>query len=137
MTDWLTLLNTALVVKLGANSNLATLVGSRMYDSQAPFGTPKPYLLFQHIAGGEENNSPRDDVEVVYQIEVVAATLAQARNGRRYIHDALHNEELTIVGWSNYKMMAGRLIGGDPANVEGEQNWRRGQDYDIGMSVNS
>jgi hypothetical protein len=81
-------------------------------------------------AGGDSNTSPRRDVDVIYRVEFVSTSLATARSGAGYIDDALHDQALTITGWSNYRMMADRLFQQDEI-INGKMWHRRGAFYRV------
>jgi hypothetical protein len=131
MTAIHTLLNTGMYSKLAGNTNLINLsAGTAIYDTIAPPGTTDNYCIFQITAGGDTNTSPRRDVDVVYRVEVISTVLATARSGAGYIDDALHDQALTLTGWSNYRMMADRLFQQDEV-IDGKKFYRRGAFYRV------
>ena len=64
----------------------------RVYPSSAPYGTPVPYVTWTHIGGQSMrymDNSPSSKRNVYLQINVWAATSAQAVHLARQVEDAL------------------------------------------------
>lgn len=128
----LTDVDTALYQRLTSTGGTA-LWNQRVYAHQAPQGTPSPYVIFFHVVGGDLNLSPSRLIDMRYQVEVWAETLAEARQGADYLETALHNAALTVSGWN--------LIGCEQEdaissveNDKGTQCFRRGSDYRIRMS---
>jgi hypothetical protein len=103
-TDLDTLFNTALVTKLMAVAALQTLCSGNIYDTvKNDESVTDDYMVFQNVAGGDTNSSPRRDIDIVYRVEFISTQIANARAGAGYIEQALHQQELTITGWSNYR----------------------------------
>ncbi len=125
-------IETALFAKL-TNTGGTALWGQRVYEGQADQGVPLPYVLFFHVAGGDENISPSRLVDARYQVECWAESKAQARQGAGYIEEALHNGSLNISGWSQIGCEQQGLIT-SVENDKGKQYYRRGADYRIRMS---
>lgn len=64
----------------------------RVFPSTAPYGTPLPYITWQHIGGKSLrflDNSASDKRNVYMQINVWADTSAQAIGLARQVEDAL------------------------------------------------
>lgn len=100
----------------------------RVYAEQAPALTTAPYVIFFHVAGGDENMNPAGSFDVIYQVECWANVLAQARQGQTYINAALHHQTLTISGATNFWTVQQDLIR-SVENVDGKQFWRRGATF--------
>jgi hypothetical protein len=107
--------------------------GLRVYEGQAPAGDPLPYVIFNHMAGGEENMTPTRGIDADYLVECVASTRADARSGAGYIEAALHDQTLTFSGWNCVAVTQTRLFSRID-NVEGKQWFRRGAYYRIRLS---
>src|SRR5579885_203940 len=104
MTDTDTLFNTALVTALNANSALNTLCCGDIFDTIAPdIDGLDNYVVFQNVAGGDTNDSPRRNLDITYRVEFISTDIAHARAGAGHIEEALHQQELTISGWSNWR----------------------------------
>jgi len=136
MTDILTLLSTALVTKLTANTPLVGLCNGEIWDATNTGKATDNYVIFQHVSGGDSNTSPRRDIDVQYRIEFVSMDLATARQGAGYIDDALHNQELSIEGWSNYRTERTQLFSRDEV-LDGTLYRRRGGFYRFSLDMNS
>lgn len=123
---------TALYAKLTSVGGTA-LWGQRVWEGQAKQGETMPYVVFFHVAGGDENISPSRLVDTLYQVEVWAESRADARTGADYLETALHNGTLNISGWSQIGCEQQDLHT-SVENKDGKQFYRRGADYRIRMS---
>lgn len=130
MTALATLIETALYTKLTGNASLAALATGGVYEALAPASVTNNWVVFQYTGGGDMNTSPRRDVNVVYRVEFVSTDKATARTGAGHIDTALHNAELTIAGWENYRMVAEDLFA-QTDTVDGKQYYRRGSFFRI------
>lgn len=135
MTAIASLLETALYSKLTSGTALAALVSTRIYDTHVPASGTYPLVLFQHVAGGDTNSSPRRDVDVQFRVEAMARSAAEARQIAGFIDDLLHEQELTITGWSNYRLVAEALFNRVDQD-EMQQVFRKGAIYRISVDKN-
>lgn len=95
-------LDTAIYNKLNGTAALTTaLGGSYIYQHTAPQGQALPYVIFFHAGGGQENVNPSDLQNHVYLVKAVAADLSQAGSLDDNIRAALHQQTLTIAGYTN------------------------------------
>ena len=99
-------LHTAIYSKLTAASTLTALVSTRVYYGLAPQGAALPYVIFTIVNETVTNDSPRDNVDALYQIEGVASSKASAIQIADVIHDVLHEGDLSVTGWSVYSLAA-------------------------------
>jgi hypothetical protein len=127
-----TTLDTALYQRLTTTSG-TTLWHTRVYAHQAPQGAALPYVIFKPTAGGDLNLSPSRLVECRYEIECIADTLAEARQGTDYLDTALHEQPLTVSGW-NHLGTTGLGLVSRVDNLDGRQYWRRGGSFRIRLS---
>lgn len=98
-----TALETGLYSKLSGNGALiAELGGTLIYNKLAPQGTTGAYVVFQWQGGGPENDTPTESRSVLYTVRAIADTQAKAATLDGLIDGALHNQALTISGFSNY-----------------------------------
>lgn len=134
MSAIMRLIEGALYGRLSADATLTTLgVGLRVYDTLAPGGTPMPYVIFQQTAGGDENDAPRRAVDVVFRIEAISDVQDSARQIASRIDELLHNQPLTLTGWSNYAIENQRLFN-RVDTVQGNQYYRKGAFYRVRAS---
>ena len=89
----------ALRAKLTSSGGTAVW-GSRVYDRLGPQGVVYPYLLYNYVSGGERNITPTDELDALYDVRVLSKTLSDSRTGAGHIRTALHNQTLTLTGWS-------------------------------------
>lgn len=108
--------------------------GTRIHAVQAPKNEPRPYVVYQHYAGGDTNVSPSRIVDVVYKVEAIADTGAEAATLAGYIEAALHDQALTIPnGWSHIATTQEGLLN-LVENYQGEQRYRAGGFFRTRMS---
>jgi len=73
--------------------------GTAIFDSLAPAGQAYPYVVFQYVAGGDENSSPLDTRSEIWQVKAVTDQHQQAGELAEAIRAALHQQALVISGW--------------------------------------
>ncbi len=131
MSDFLSLVDAAIYTKL-TNSPGTAMYGTRVYNMQAPEGVPPPFVVFTQIAGGNDNLTPNDSNDIVYQIMSVGATRAQAGSVNGFVQAAFGSVqyELNVTGYSNYALFRQQAITRID-NIGGTQFWRRGDNYRI------
>lgn len=132
MSDTFTDIEQAIYGRLTGTAGTA-LYGTRVYADQAPLGAALPYVVFQHVAGGDLNVSPSRVVDVDYQIECVALDLSEARQGAGYVEAAFHNQRFNAPNW-NLIACTQKDLFRSVEEAEGKQYWRRGATYRFRVS---
>jgi hypothetical protein len=95
-------LETALYNKLvGAADLITELGGTFIYNKQAPQDPNQNYVVFNQQGGGDVNDTPIRERNVLYTVFGIALTQEKAAAIDSDIDAALHLAELTISGWSN------------------------------------
>jgi hypothetical protein len=95
-------LETALYNALTAGTALISeLGGTFIYNKQAPQSPGDNYVIFSQQAGGDVNDTPIRERNVIYTIFGIALTQEKAAAIDTDIDTILHLAELTISGWSN------------------------------------
>ena len=102
-----TALETGLYNKLSTAGDLITeLGGTFIYNSLAAQGVndtaSDKYVVFQWQGGGDDNKTPSRARSVLYTVYGVGLTPEAAAAIDGYIDAALHDQTLTITGWTNY-----------------------------------
>ena len=98
----ITAIETGLYNKLKAASSLTTALGGTIiYNKIAPQGVSDPYVVFGWQGGGDENESPNRMRNLIYQVQTIATTQGTAAAIDGYIDTALHNQTLTVSGFTN------------------------------------
>lgn len=134
MTFVLGLADDALFETLTGYPQLNRIIGLRCYTPIAQPGTPVPYVEYQLVAGGATNTSPRDDIDVDYQIVGWSTSKTQAYQLAEHIGAALRRTTLSMPGWSNYWISQGRFIAKSEIN-DAQQYWGYGAVYNIRADV--
>jgi hypothetical protein len=95
-------LETALYNELAGAAVLITeLGGTFIYNKQAPQDPNDNYVIFSQQAGGDVNDTPIRERNILYTVMAIALTQEKAAAIDTEIDDTLHLAELTISGWSN------------------------------------
>lgn len=102
----ITALETGLYNALSGYSGLTTLLGGTLiYNKQAPQNPGTAYVVFQWQGGGDENLQLNRSRNVLYTVRAIADTQEKAAAVDTQIDGALHNQTLTVSGWSNINMV--------------------------------
>lgn len=129
-------LEEALYDKLAGSAAIAAAVGTRIYRQAAPPGASHPLIVYAHHAGGDENETPVDSLDVHYRVTAISAESAdEAGDIEELIRTALHRAALTVPGWEVFWLARGnqfRLTETD-AGVEGagRRYWHAGAFYHL------
>lgn len=106
------------------------LWGTRVYYKQAPQSGTVPYVVFDHVSGGDENLAPSRIVDELYQAVCYANDAQSARSGGEYIETALRDVTLTVTGFNFMGCSQNGFIS-TVNTVEGKQYWSEGGEYRI------
>lgn len=125
-------------IESGINGKLTTtagtaLWGQRVYYGQAPGTASLPYVVFQHVSGGETNITPSDIYDAIYQVVCWSNDAQVVRSGGDYIRTALHKATLTVSGYNFIGCRKGNNIS-DVETADGVQYWSEGGEYRIRVS---
>lgn len=130
-------LENGVYARLIAGTALTALIGGtaspRVYNLQAPSGATLPYVVFFMVDGRIPNESPRQDVDYLYQVEAWAETRASAEAIQKEIFTVLDRQSVTVSGWSNYDTKC-RGIVTTLENEAGRQYWRHAGEYQFLMT---
>ncbi len=72
--------------------------GAAIFDTQAPLGQSYAYILVQYIGGGDENLTPVDTRNELWQVKAVTDSHTQAHTLAAAIRGALHRQPLSLTG---------------------------------------
>jgi len=127
-------LENAIYAKLTSGTAVAGLVGGtaspRIYNLIAPNDAALPYVVFFMVDGRIPSESPRQDVDYLYQVEAWADSRATAETVQKAIFSALDNQAVTVTGWSNYDTKC-RGVVTTVATEAGRQYWRHAGEYQL------
>lgn len=132
MAGPLGVIDIAIKAKLNISA-ITTLLGgnAKIYNKIAPQGTALPYVIFQWQGGGDENVTPRDSVNVVYTVKALGTTLVVVDNIDEQIKLALHEQTLTVTGWTNYRTQREEAVDLVETEETGQIVYHRGAMYRI------
>ena len=125
-------------IEAAINSKLTTtagtaLWGQRVYYGQAPGTVSPPYVVFQHVSGGDANMMPSRVIDELFQVVFWTNDAQQARTGGDYIETALRNVTLSVTGY-NFMDCSQRGFISDVETADGVQYWSEGGEYRIRVS---
>ncbi len=86
---------------IGSAALISELGGTFIYNKQAPQDPDDNYVIFNQQGGGDVNDTPIRERNVLYTVFGIALTQEKAGAIDTDIDDALHLAELTISGWAN------------------------------------
>lgn len=129
---------TALYTRLTGTAGLTALLasGTAVYNIRAPQNAPLPYVVFSLVSGMDDNDTPVRDRQLLYLVKGISSVgMQQAGAIHAQIDAALHNNPLTVTGWTNFWLHS---EAGDIRFVEPEQGGRNvyhaGGQYRIRLS---
>jgi hypothetical protein len=124
--------DTALYSKLTGASAVTNYVSTRVYDTEAPRGAAFPYLIFNLASGLTPNIIGDEMYNAVYRVTAVSVTSAlHARQVAHAAFDALHEQTLTLSGWTNYHTQVEQELKFTDNDASGEKVWRHVLDVRI------
>lgn len=97
-----------------------------VYNAVAPQGMAMPYCVFVYAGGGLMNINPSELHSLVYMVKAVATSTSVAATLQGYIKAALHNQTLTITGYTNIDTQCEDEIGYVEQTREGATYHHRG-----------
>jgi hypothetical protein len=124
----------ALYYKLNGGTALTSLLAgtTAIYHSVAPRGALLPYIIYNQQGGGDANDSPRRDKNLVYTVRAVAdSSYRYAGLIDDAVDDLLHGATLTVTGWTNYWTMREQDIEYTETTSDGQHIWHVGGMYRI------
>lgn len=130
----------ALGAKLKATSAITTITSTRIYHLQAKDTTTYPVVVFFPGAEAWENITPRNSKDDIWRVRSTTkqdtGTYANQQGAytlHQAVYNALHEQALTITGWTNFWMTCEREMK-YPENTDGTQFWHFVWDVRIRIS---
>ncbi len=107
--------------KLAAASGLTALLTTTtaIYPHVAPQGTAMAYVTFNFSGGGLMNINPSELHNPVYAVQGIAASNSAATAIQTQIKAALHEQTLTVTGYTNFHTMCENEISYTEVTREG------------------
>ena len=127
----------AIYSKLSSDTALTSLLGGTMiYNYVLPRDAPLPAVVFWHISGVDENETPRRSERLIYGVKGVANTFYQAGQLADRIDALLNQSTLAVTGWGTAFWMAREseiaFVERDPA---GRDIGHKGGEYAIRIAI--
>jgi hypothetical protein len=131
-------LETALYSTLTGTAALITeLGGTFIYNQQAPQNPADKYVIFNQQGGGDINDTPIRERNVLYSVFGIALTQEAAFAIDTKIDAALHLATLTITGWSNLWLARETDVNFTELDSGGVTRYRAGAIYRVIMDKSS
>lgn len=125
-------LEDALYDQLAAGTALVAATGTRIFRSAAPQEAAYPVVIYQLQAGGDENATPVDSLDVRYSVRAVSVVSpADAGDLDELIRAQLHRAALSVSGWNNCWTARGAEIRLLEVDTSGKKFWHAGAVYRI------
>jgi hypothetical protein len=125
-------LDTAIQTKLTAGTALtSTLGGTFIYNTNAVDEKVLPYVVFSQQAGGPDNITPSDSRDLVYFVRGYSESNSQAGTIDAQISALLHNQVLTVTGYTNYGLMRETDVSNYELSSAGVRTYMAGALYRI------
>lgn len=121
----------------GAGDLITELGGTYIYNKQAPQSPEDKYVIFQQQGGGDVNDTPIRERNILYSVFGVALTQEDAGAVDTEIDTALHLATLTITGWSNLWLARETDINFSEIDGGGVTRYRAGAIYRVIMDKSS
>lgn len=103
MTDILGAMGTAIYSKLSNGTALTTAMGgTAIYIDQAPDNASLPYVIFNLVAGGPDNITPRDMRSSLWDVKAFASTRGSANVLDGLCSSLLHGGSVTVSGYTTF-----------------------------------
>jgi hypothetical protein len=123
-------LNTTLYSALTTGGTVTT-AGSAAYYMLAKDGAALPYILWDYVNEGDDNDNPHRAKNVVVSIRAYAASSAVASSIDSQIDGALHNKVLSVTGWTNFQTRRENGMSSVEVDASGRKTFMAGADYRI------
>jgi len=127
-------LSSGLYSALTAGTTVTSLLAgtTAIHHGVAPRGSAFPYIVFNQQGGGDSNDNPRRNKDLVYTVRAVSnASNKSAGVIDAAVDDLLHGATLTVSGWSNYWTMREQDIEYIETTPDGQNIWHVGGMYRI------
>jgi len=135
INDSMISLDKALDAVLRASGDIMAWSEGKIHEKQADSGDIDNYILWQCMAGGDENTSPVDSAKVLYLIVCVSTSKLLAEQGSSLVETCLctstpTGEYWAIPGWHVYWCNPGRWHK-EIMTVQKINYWAVGKFYEI------
>jgi len=108
-----------------------TNAGNSVYYLAAPDKEPLPYIIFDYVNEGDDNETPHRSKNCAVSIKVYAAKSEDADTIDGQVDTALHNKTLSITGWTNFWSMRENGYSFVETDASGRKTYMSGADYRI------
>jgi hypothetical protein len=122
-------LNTTIYTALSGTTN----AGTRVYYLLAPDKATLPYIIFDYINEGDDNDNPHRAKNCVISIKAYAVTPAEAGVIDGQIDIALHHTVLSVSGWTNFQSRRENGYSLVDTDSAGRKTYMSGADYRFRM----
>jgi len=121
-------LNTTLY---NALKGTATDAGNRVYYLTAPDKAVMPYIIWDYVNEGDDNDNPHRGKNCIVSVRAYAATAAAAGAIDGQIDTALHGKTLSVTGWTNFQTQRENGYSLVETDAAGRKTYMSGAEYRI------
>ena len=108
-----------------------TNAANQVYYLTAPEGASLPYIIFDYVNEGDDNETPHRSKDCAVSIKAYAASSSAAETIDGQIDTALHNKTLSITGWTNFWCARENGYSFVETDASGRKTYMSGADYRI------
>ena len=119
-------LNTTIFTAL---SGTITNAGSRVYYLQAPDKPTLPYIIFDYVNEGDDNDNPHRSKNCVMSFKAYATTPGAAGTIDGQIDTALHHTVLSVSSWTSFQSRRENGYSFVETDAAGVKTFMSGADY--------
>ena len=115
----------------GGTALITSLGGTAIYNAHAPDMAALPYVVFSEQTGSPDNETPSDARTLIYWVRAYAANGSQADDIDALLSALLHNQVLTVSGYTNYGLQRETEIPTSEINSAGKRTYQAGAMYRV------
>lgn len=112
-------------------STITDVIGTgKIFNTLAPEGTARPYVIFSIASGGPTNETPREGIDATMTVKAVALSGAQASAVADLIKGVLHNAEVSAAGWFDFRVQMTGMFKYQET-IDSQQIWHAGGQFNL------
>lgn len=123
-------LNTTLYSVLTSGGTV-TNAGSAVYFLAAKDNAPLPYIIWDYVNEGDDNDNPHRNKNCVVFVRAYAASPSVAATIDGQIDAALHNQVLSVTSWTNFQTRRENGMSKTETDAAGRKTYMAGANYRI------
>lgn len=100
----ISVISTTVRTALRANATI-TAITNRVFQQSAPNDAELPYIIIDHLYGGNENDSPKVSADMLFRVWAITTDQYQAEQLSNEIYSTLADQRFDFPdGWKDYEV---------------------------------